>query len=76
MTKLTSLFVKLQIWKDALRQDTKGQDLAEYALMGGFLAAASGFTMPQVATGISHVLTALSTTLSSAAGPSCHTRWH
>ena len=51
MTTLLNTILKLKIWKD-----NHGQDLAEYALMAGFLAAASGFTLPQVAIGISNVL--------------------
>ncbi len=47
MTKITNASLKLKIWKD-----THGQDLMEYALMAGFLAAASGFTLP--ATGDQH----------------------
>lgn len=52
MTKILETVLKLKIWKD-----NHGQDLAEYALMAGFLAAASGFTLPQVAASISNVLT-------------------
>lgn len=51
MTKLIETSLKLKIWKE-----TKGQDLMEYALMAGFLVCASGFTLPQVAASISHVL--------------------
>ena len=52
MTKIINATLKLRIWKD-----NHGQDLVEYALMAGFLAAASGFTLPQVAVGISNILT-------------------
>jgi pilus assembly protein Flp/PilA len=52
MTKLINLTLKLKIWKD-----TKGQDLMEYALMAGFLACASAYTLPQVASSISNILT-------------------
>jgi hypothetical protein len=51
MTKLLDASLKLKIWKD-----THGQDLTEYALMTGFLAAASGFTLPDIANSISVVL--------------------
>jgi len=54
MTKIINASLKLKIWKD-----THGQDLAEYALMAGFLAAASGFTLPVVAADIATVLTKL-----------------
>ena len=40
-----------------LWQEDAGQDLTEYALMAAFLAAASGFTLPQIASSISTVLT-------------------
>jgi Flp pilus assembly pilin Flp len=52
MTKMINASLKLKIWKD-----THGQDLAEYALMAGFLAAATGFTLPAVAADIAIVLT-------------------
>lgn len=51
MTKLIDITLKLKIWKD-----TRGQDLMEYALMAGFLACASAYTLPQVASSISHIL--------------------
>ena len=51
MTKLIETSLRLKIWKD-----NHGQDLMEYALMAGFLAAASGFTLPDVAASISTVL--------------------
>jgi pilus assembly protein Flp/PilA len=50
--KIIDATVRLKIWKD-----THGQDLTEYALMAAFLAAASGFTLPQIASSISTVLT-------------------
>jgi hypothetical protein len=52
MKKIIDATLKLKIWKD-----TNGQDLTEYALMAGFLAAASGFTLPQIASSISNILT-------------------
>jgi pilus assembly protein Flp/PilA len=51
MTNLLNASLRLKIWKD-----THGQDLMEYALMAGFLAAASGFTLPEIANSISTVL--------------------
>jgi hypothetical protein len=51
ITKMINASLRLKIWKD-----NHGQDLMEYALMAGFIAAASGFTLPEVASGISHVL--------------------
>ena len=63
MTKIINSSLKLKIWKD-----TNGQDLTEYALMAGFLAAASGFTLPQVAIGLSHALSSVVAVLGSS-GP-------
>jgi pilus assembly protein Flp/PilA len=51
MTALFKASGKLTIWKD-----TYGQDLVEYALFSGFLAAASGAVLPDIATSISVVL--------------------
>jgi Flp pilus assembly pilin Flp len=50
MTKIIETSLKLKIWKD-----NHGQDLIEYALMAGFLACASGFTLPQIASSIANV---------------------
>jgi pilus assembly protein Flp/PilA len=52
--KMITTFLKLKIWKDS-----HGQDLMEYALMAGFLAAASGFTLPELASSISNVFSAV-----------------
>jgi Flp pilus assembly pilin Flp len=51
MTKLIDATLKLKIWKD-----NRGQDLVEYALLAGFLVAASVYTLPQVATSVSNIL--------------------
>jgi len=51
MTKIVNAIWKMKIWKD-----NQGQDLVEYALMAGFLGAASAFTLPQVAASISNIL--------------------
>jgi pilus assembly protein Flp/PilA len=60
MTKIIEISLKLKIWKD-----THGQDLMEFALMSGFLAAASGFTLPAVASDISHVFRTLTSVVTS-----------
>jgi Flp pilus assembly pilin Flp len=51
MTALLNASLKLKIWKD-----THGQDLTEYALLAGFLAAASGAVLPNISTSISTVM--------------------
>jgi hypothetical protein len=51
MTKIMNTALKLKIWKD-----NHGQDLVEYALMAGFLGAASAYTLPAVAVEIGTVL--------------------
>jgi pilus assembly protein Flp/PilA len=61
--KTINAFLKLKIWKD-----THGQDLIEYALMAGFLAAASGFTLPQLASSISNVLSTVVVILAGTGG--------
>jgi Flp pilus assembly pilin Flp len=43
------------IWKLRLWKDRQGQDLIEYALMGGFVAVAAGAIMPGVANSISTI---------------------
>lgn len=52
MTKMITTTLKLKIWKDI-----HGQDLAEYALMAGFLAAATVFTLPTIAADVAVALT-------------------
>ena len=42
--------ILVRIW-----EDTRGQDLIEYALMAGFIAVAAGALMPNIATSISTV---------------------
>jgi hypothetical protein len=55
MTAILNKSLKLKAWLNILN-DTHGQDLMEYALMAGFLAAASAVTLPQVASSMSNVL--------------------
>ena len=57
------LLLKLKIW-----QDTKGQDLIEYALMAGFVAVAAGAIMPTVSSSISTVFSKIDSVMSNAAG--------
>jgi hypothetical protein len=51
MTALLNASLKLKIWND-----THGQDLMEYALFTGFLAAAYGAVLPNIADNIVTVL--------------------
>lgn len=59
---MTRMINRLRIWKD-----TRGQDLIEYALMAGFVAVAAGAIMPNVASSISTIFSAISAHLSNAA---------
>ncbi|HUS05991.1 MAG TPA: hypothetical protein VMZ52_06845 [Bryobacteraceae bacterium] len=49
-----------------IRNDKRGQDLIEYALMAGFVAVAAGAVMPSVADSISTIFSKVASTLSSA----------
>ncbi len=60
---MKNLLLKLKIW-----QDTKGQDLIEYALMAGFVAVAAGAVMPNVSSSISVVFSKIDSAMSAAAG--------
>jgi len=51
MTALLNASLKLKLWKD-----THGQDLTEYAMLAGFLAAASGAVLPNISSSISTVM--------------------
>ncbi|MCX6620111.1 MAG: Flp family type IVb pilin [Acidobacteria bacterium] len=58
MKRLVNLAWKLRIWND-----TRGQDLIEYALMAGFVAVAAGAIMPNVATSISNIFSKVSSVM-------------
>lgn len=62
MKKLNKLAWALKVWND-----TKGQDLIEYALMAGFVAVAAGAIMPGVASSISTIFSKISSALTGAA---------
>jgi pilus assembly protein Flp/PilA len=53
--------LKLKIW-----QDTKAQDLIEYALMAGFVAVAAGAIMPGVSTSISKIFSKVASVMTKA----------
>ena len=55
MAPMNHLLLKLAIRARNLRQNVKGQDLIEYALMAGFVAVAAGAVMPGVADSISTI---------------------
>jgi Flp pilus assembly pilin Flp len=63
MTALLKATWKLKIWKDA-----NGQDLMEYALFAGFLAAAYGAVLPDIAASICTVLTKVIAVLATTGG--------
>jgi Flp pilus assembly pilin Flp len=45
------------IWKLRICQDTRGQELMEYALIAGFLACACGATLPDIGSSVVVVFT-------------------
>lgn len=62
MKRMKNLF-----WTLRVLQDTRGQDLIEYALMAGFVAVAAGAVMPGVGDNISQIFSKISSSLGSAA---------
>lgn len=62
MKRIQQMFLTAKIW-----QDTKGQDLIEYALMAGFVAVAAGAIMPGVSDNISQIFSKISSSMGSAA---------
>ncbi len=58
------------VWKLRIWNDTKGQDLIEYALMAGFVAVAAGAIMPGVSTSISTIFSKIGSVMTTAANPS------
>ncbi len=63
MKKITNLLWKLRIWND-----TKGQDLIEYALIAGFIAVAAGAVMPGVTNAIKSLFSKIGGVLNNQAG--------
>lgn len=60
MATINRLMLTLAIRARNLRQNVKGQDLIEYALMAGFVAVAAGALMPNIASSISTVFSTIS----------------
>lgn len=60
MNRITNFVLKL-------RNDNRGQDLIEYALMAGFVAVAAGAVMPAVSDSISTIFSKIGSVLSAAA---------
>ncbi|MEZ5361205.1 MAG: hypothetical protein R2748_02405 [Bryobacterales bacterium] len=50
-----------------LADDTKGQDLVEYALLAGFVAVAAGALLPAISTSVSTIFSRMGSVLSAAA---------
>ena len=67
MTHFNERLIKVAIRIRDLRNDIKGQDLIEYALMAGFVAVAAGALMPNIASSISTVFSKISSVLADAA---------
>jgi pilus assembly protein Flp/PilA len=65
---MRNLLIKLAVMSRNLKQDIKGQDLIEYALMAGFVAVAAGALMPSVSTSISTVFSKIGSVMTLAAG--------
>ena len=65
MNRIINLVWKLRIWND-----TRGQDLIEYALMAGFVAVAAGAILPNISTSISQIFSKISSQMTSAAAGS------
>lgn len=61
--RVKNFALSLRIWMDALRANTAGQDLIEYALMAGFVAVAAGAIMPGVAVNISRIFSSVGSVL-------------
>ena len=67
MVCMNHLLLNLVIRARNLRQEVKGQDLIEYALMAGFVAVAAGALMPNIASSISTVFSKISSIMADAA---------
>jgi Flp pilus assembly pilin Flp len=58
MRKMLHSLVRLRIWSDQL-----GQDLIEYAMIGGFIAVVSGMFMPNVSKDVSMIFSKIASTM-------------
>jgi len=58
-----ALLFLIRAWRDR-----RGQDLIEYALMGGFVAVAAGAIMPGVSTSVSTIFGHVGSVLTAASG--------
>jgi Flp pilus assembly pilin Flp len=67
MTRFNERLIRVGIRIRNLRNNIKGQDLIEYALMAGFVAVAAGALMPNIASSISTVFSKISSVLTDAA---------
>jgi len=56
MKKLNAFLLKLRVWND-----TRGQDLVEYALAAGLVAVAAVACMPALSTTVNAVFTKIGT---------------
>ena len=56
------------LWKIRLWNDSRGQDLVEYALLAGFVAVAAGATIPNVSATMSTIYSRLASKLVEAGG--------
>ena len=61
------MFHKLTQFLRTLKNDNKGQDLIEYALMAGFVAVAAGAVLPNVSTQIAAIFNKINGLLTTAA---------
>jgi Flp pilus assembly pilin Flp len=67
MTHFNERLIKVGTRIRDLRNNVKGQDLIEYALMAGFVAVAAGALMPNIASSISTVFSKISSVMADAA---------
>ena len=65
--RINNLLIKLAVMGRNLKQDLKGQDLIEYALMAGFVAVAAGALLPSVSSSISTVFSKVGSVMADAA---------
>jgi Flp pilus assembly pilin Flp len=67
MTSFNERLLEVAIRIRNLRNNIKGQDLIEYALMAGFVAVAAGALMPNIASSISTVFSKIGSVMADAA---------
>ena len=60
------LYLKIQNLIQRIREDRRGQDMVEYALLAGFIAVAAGAVLPGISDDLSVIFSKMESVVSQA----------